>query len=338
MPCTLSSTCCFLLGVRVLGEDPRSAVVQVSTSNTIFKKIATPKVSHATAQFLRHEVHPLKLFPRCRARSAATVAKGEGVPTGAAAGRARHAAVLHCGAGSGGSGLEAPQRLPARRCAIRPLGNDHHDLKGIEDGEQGERSPRAGATRHPSPPFSAHQPSGQKRESRAFPPQNGVHPPRRASALLCPPCLPYIFPPQPKLPGCTGDNQGPHRQNCGGKVLPLGDRAGEPYKKDPLALKAARGSRTIFGSGLLSHMTLCSIIGDGELNFRVRNGVGCTLSSMATKEISGHLFESGCVARLRAPGHGRLCPLPALPAGAPCHIRTSAPKCGNTTEMPLSKY
>lgn len=32
-------------------------------SNTIFKKIATQKVSHATAQFLRHEVHPLKLFP-----------------------------------------------------------------------------------------------------------------------------------------------------------------------------------------------------------------------------------------------------------------------------------
>ena len=133
-------------------------------------------------------------------------------------------------------------------------------------------------------------------------------------------------------------------QNCGregpaaggsGRRAPCG---GAPYKKDPLALKAARGSRTIFGSGLLSHMTLCSIIGDGELNFRVRNGVGCTLSSMATKEISGHLFESGCVARLRAPGHGHLCPLPALPAGAPCHIRTSAPKCGNTTEMPLSKY
>ena len=60
---------------------------------------------------------------------------------------------------------------------------------------------------------------------------------------------------------------------------------GAGTKKDPLALRAARGSRTIFGSGLLSHMTLCSIIGDGELNFRVRNGVGCTLSSMATKEI-----------------------------------------------------
>ncbi len=150
----------------------------------------------------------------------------------------------------------------------------------------------------------------------------------------------------PQWPDRTGSGQAHaclmhpsgERQNCGGEVRPLGDRAGAPYKKDPLALKAARGSRTIFGSGLLSHMTLCSIIGDGELNFRVRNGVGCTLSSMATKEISGHLFESGCVARLRALGHGLLCPLPALPAGAPCHIRTSAPKCGNTTEMPLSKY
>lgn len=69
-----------------------------------------------------------------------------------------------------------------------------------------------------------------------------------------------------------------HPQN---KKIP----GGAGTKKDPLALRAARGSRTIFGSGLLSHMTLCSIIGDGELNFRVRNGVGCTLSSMATKEI-----------------------------------------------------
>ena len=110
--------------------------------------------------------------------------------------------------------------------AIRPLGNDHHDLKGIEDGEQGERSPRAGATRHPSPPVSAHQPSGQRRESRAFPPQNGVHPPRRAFALLCRRAFLISFPHSQSSPACTGDNQGPHRQNCGGEVRPLGDRAG----------------------------------------------------------------------------------------------------------------
>ena len=64
-------------------------------------------------------------------------------------------------------------------------------------------------------------------------------------------------------------------------------RGRETITKKAPALLAAGALRTIFGSGLLSHMTLCSIIGDGELNFRVRNGVGCTLSSMATKEISG---------------------------------------------------
>ena len=77
------------------------------------------------------------------------------------------------------------------------------------------------------------------------------------------------------LPGAGGSRR------CKQKKRPVG-----PHKnKEPLARNAARGSGTIFGSGLLSHMTLCSIIGDGELNFRVRNGVGCTLSSMATKEI-----------------------------------------------------
>ena len=39
-----------------------------------------------------------------------------------------------------------------------------------------------------------------------------------------------------------------------------------------------------FGSDLLSHMNLCSIIGDEELNFRVRHGIECTLFSMAAKK------------------------------------------------------
>ena len=61
--------------------------------------------------------------------------------------------------------------------------------------------------------------------------------------------------------------------------------SGRKEKTKPLALGAARGFGAIVDSGLLSHMTLCSIIGDGELNFRVRNGIGCTLSSMAINEI-----------------------------------------------------
>ena len=37
------------------------------------------------------------------------------------------------------------------------------------------------------------------------------------------------------------------------------------------------------GVVLLSHVRMRSIIDDGELNYRVRNGIGCTLSSMNTK-------------------------------------------------------
>ena len=62
-------------------------------------------------------------------------------------------------------------------------------------------------------------------------------------------------------------------------------------KTKPLALRAARGFGAIVDSGLLSHMTLCSIIGDGELNFQVRNGIGCTLSSMATNKVVKYLID-----------------------------------------------
>lgn len=37
------------------------------------------------------------------------------------------------------------------------------------------------------------------------------------------------------------------------------------------------------GVVLLSHVRMRSIIDDGELNCRVRNGIGCTLSSMNAK-------------------------------------------------------
>ena len=96
--------------------------------------------------------------------------------------------------------------------------------------------------------------------------------------------FPQAFPPKQKIPGWY---RGRSESHAGREIFRSAPRRQQvkDHKKDPLALRAARGSRTIFGSGLLSHMTLCSIIGDGELNFRVRNGVGCTLSSMATKEI-----------------------------------------------------
>ena len=40
------------------------------------------------------------------------------------------------------------------------------------------------------------------------------------------------------------------------------------------------------GVVLLSHTRVCSIMGDEELDYRVRNGIGHTLFSMDTKEMS----------------------------------------------------
>ena len=63
-------------------------------------------------------------------------------------------------------------------------------------------------------------------------------------------------------------------------------RGAPDTRSPPCAESGEGGFRIIFGSGLLSHMTLCSIIGEEELNYRVRNGIGCTLFSMAAKKFS----------------------------------------------------
>ena len=83
--------------------------------------------------------------------------------------------------------------------------------------------------------------------------------------------------------------QGQRGEGTDGRECVRG-RGREKITKKAPALEAAGAFRAIFGSGLLSHMTLCSIISDGELNYRVRNGVGCTLSSMATKEILSNII------------------------------------------------
>ena len=87
-------------------------------------------------------------------------------------------------------------------------------------------------------------------------------------------------------------------------------------KTKPLALRAARGFGAIVDSGLLSHMTLCSIIGDGELNFRVRNGIGCTLSSMAINEICQNIIDRGGRSFFQNKPHGLLVLVSSTPHGA----------------------
>ena len=49
--------------------------------------------------------------------------------------------------------------------------------------------------------------------------------------------------------------------------------------KEPLKKRLKKG----FGSDRLSHMTLCSIIGNEERTVRVRDGVECTIFSLAAK-------------------------------------------------------
>ena len=55
-------------------------------------------------------------------------------------------------------------------------------------------------------------------------------------------------------------------------------------KKHTKKAPSSRGLKDL-GSDLLSHMKVCSIIGDEELNFRVRNGFECTLFSLAAKNM-----------------------------------------------------
>ena len=55
-------------------------------------------------------------------------------------------------------------------------------------------------------------------------------------------------------------------------------------KKAPEQNMLYGASMKNLGNYLLSHMKICSIIGEKELNFRVRNGIGCTLLSMVTKK------------------------------------------------------
>ena len=64
-----------------------------------------------------------------------------------------------------------------------------------------------------------------------------------------------------------------------------GCRTGNGFLNDERLLIYRSLSKDNLGIGLLSHVKMRSIMGDEALNFRVRNGIGCTRFSMDTKEI-----------------------------------------------------
>ena len=53
------------------------------------------------------------------------------------------------------------------------------------------------------------------------------------------------------------------------------------------------GQKENLGVDLLSHARIRSIMGDEALNYRVRNGVGCTRLSLDTKETSKYRIDRG---------------------------------------------
>ena len=128
------------------------------------------------------------------------------------------------------------------------------------------------------------------------------------------------FPSQTRAERRGQTNKGQPRDSADerkqGKGSEWAERGREKIMKKAPALQAAGAFRTIFGSDLLSHMTLCSIIGDGELNYRVRNGVGCTLSSMATKEILSNIITRDGRNFRENKTHGLLVLVSSTPHGA----------------------
>ena len=67
----------------------------------------------------------------------------------------------------------------------------------------------------------------------------------------------------------------------------VGPRLSWPLNDERLLFRSL--SKDNLGIGLLSHVKMRSIMGDEALNFRVRNGIGCTRFSMDTKEISKNI-------------------------------------------------
>ena len=117
-------------------------------------------------------------------------------------------------------------------------------------------------------------------------------------------CRITVFPVRQALHG-----EGKAPSSCGRKVPGLSDAKRAARKSGPplFLARAADGpvpdasadtkalneerllkrslSKDNLGIGLLSHVKMRSIMGDEALNFRVRNGIGCTRFSMDTKEI-----------------------------------------------------
>ena len=79
---------------------------------------------------------------------------------------------------------------------------------------------------------------------------------------------------------------------------------------------SCRGCGIYLGVDLLSHANIRSIMGDEALNFRVRNGFGCTRLSLDTKEISKYIIDRDEEVPFENKTHGLLVSISSTPHSA----------------------
>ena len=77
------------------------------------------------------------------------------------------------------------------------------------------------------------------------------------------------------------------------ELHPLRNHGGCLNANRPRKAFGLSGAEEEFGSFLLSRAKMRSIIGEEELNCRVRNGIGCTLYSVAAKSLRTARFARG---------------------------------------------
>ena len=123
------------------------------------------------------------------------------------------------------------------------------------------------------------------------------------------------------FPSRTGFRGGEGAEPGGQGGLPAADEACffafsvRPKTQQPRQ-ESCRGCGIYLGVDLLSHANIRSIMGDEALNFRVRNGFGCTRLSLDTKEISKYIIDRDEEVPFENKTHGLLVSVSSTPHSA----------------------
>ena len=113
------------------------------------------------------------------------------------------------------------------------------------------------------------------------------------------------------LPACkAGTEPGGRGSSCVFFAFSVRPKTQQPRQD------SCRGCGIYLGVDLLSHANIRSIMGDEALNFRVRNGFGCTRLSLDTKEISKYIIDRDEEVPFENKTHGLLVSVSSTPHSA----------------------